>query len=77
MRDKEVRQDYRHMPEPNLPPLRLVDSASDAGNVGDAGFVNVENIRRQLPTLPSVRRDKWIELGVPAKQAITITVCPD
>ena len=23
MRDKEVKQDYRFMPEPNLPPLRL------------------------------------------------------
>ena len=25
MRDKEVKQDYRFMPEPNLPPLRLKD----------------------------------------------------
>ena len=23
MRDKEVKQDYRFMPEPNLPPLRM------------------------------------------------------
>ena len=25
MRDKEVLQDYRFMPEPNLPPLQLYD----------------------------------------------------
>ena len=29
MRDKEAKQDYRFMPEPNLPPLRLCDTASE------------------------------------------------
>ena len=28
MRDKEAKQDYRFMPEPNLPPLRLRDSST-------------------------------------------------
>ena len=38
MRDKENLQDYRYMPEPNLPPLRLFNS--DLGDQIDSSMVN-------------------------------------
>nr|XP_018899352.1 PREDICTED: glutamyl-tRNA(Gln) amidotransferase subunit B, mitochondrial [Bemisia tabaci] len=52
MRDKEVDQDYRFMPEPNLPPLRVDLS----GNLSDPDIVNVPNIEAQLPELPRETR---------------------
>ncbi|XP_055679866.1 glutamyl-tRNA(Gln) amidotransferase subunit B, mitochondrial [Lutzomyia longipalpis] len=42
MRDKEVLQDYRFMPEPNLPPLRLTSA----------------HLRQTLPELPEETRQK-------------------
>ena len=49
MRDKEVRQDYRFMPEPNLPPLWLED----------------EDVRIELPELPVDVRRKYVgEFGL-------------
>lgn len=52
MRDKEVVQDYRFMPEPNLPPLHL-----DMSGKGRDEFVNVLKIRELLPALPQQIRD--------------------
>lgn len=43
MRDKEVAQDYRFMPEPNLPPLNL------------AAF-DLNSIRKALPAMPNDTR---------------------
>ena len=45
MRDKEMKQDYRFMPEPNLPPLRL----SELG-------LSLDKIRSSIPTLPDEER---------------------
>ena len=45
MRDKEMKQDYRYMPEPNLPPLRLLDIGLDPSN-----------FRSTIPTLPKEER---------------------
>ncbi|KAG4071605.1 hypothetical protein HA402_011759 [Bradysia odoriphaga] len=56
MRDKEVLQDYRFMPEPNLPPLRL--------NIIDdqpSELISVERIRKSLPELPAQTRNNLIE----------------
>lgn len=52
MRDKEVLQDYRFMPEPNLPPLRLNTHDDQSSEL-----INVEVIRRSLPELPGETRN--------------------
>ncbi|XP_075399818.1 glutamyl-tRNA(Gln) amidotransferase subunit B, mitochondrial [Tenrec ecaudatus] len=63
MRDKEGKQDYRFMPEPNLPPLVLYDSASASLPAGaDAQqVIDIDCIRQRLPELPSVTRDKLVQ----------------
>ncbi|XP_043369068.1 glutamyl-tRNA(Gln) amidotransferase subunit B, mitochondrial isoform X2 [Dermochelys coriacea] len=61
MRDKEGKQDYRFMPEPNLPPLILYDTKSLPANMSHQQVVNIDWIRERLPDLPSVRRVKLVE----------------
>ncbi|XP_014261832.1 glutamyl-tRNA(Gln) amidotransferase subunit B, mitochondrial [Cimex lectularius] len=53
MRDKEVKQDYRFMPEPNLPPLRVNTSKEDF-----PGVISVEKLRDSLPELPEDTRKR-------------------
>lgn len=55
MRDKEVLQDYRFMPEPNLPPLRLNVTGDQASEL-----INVETIRKSLPELPEQIRNNLV-----------------
>ncbi|XP_004708820.1 glutamyl-tRNA(Gln) amidotransferase subunit B, mitochondrial [Echinops telfairi] len=61
MRDKEGKQDYRFMPEPNLPPLVLYDSASLPAGADVQQVINIDCIREGLPELPSVTRDKLVQ----------------
>lgn len=62
MRDKEVLQDYRFMPEPNLPPLRLSQSF-------------IEDIRQGLPELPEETREKLTrDYLLPPETAIILVV---
>lgn len=56
MRDKEAKQDYRFMPEPNLPPLRLCDS--DAASSTSPYMVDIAPLRMALPELPSETRKR-------------------
>ncbi|XP_028150179.1 glutamyl-tRNA(Gln) amidotransferase subunit B, mitochondrial [Diabrotica virgifera virgifera] len=61
MRDKEVQQDYRYMPEPNLPPLHIA-----MGPV-EIGCVNADQIKKTIPELPEetrqrLRRDNCLTL---------------
>lgn len=57
MRDKEVVQDYRYMPEPNLPPLRVnLKSKEDTTDV-----ISVPLIKDNIPELPEETRSKLIE----------------
>ena len=64
MRDKESKRDYRFMPEPNLPPLRLVDDEEEKHN-GRTGNLNVDEIRSGLPELPGETRQRYVdELGL-------------
>ena len=44
MRDKEAKQDYRFMPEPNLPPLRVSEN-------------EILRARESLPQLPAKTRE--------------------
>ncbi|XP_049626024.1 glutamyl-tRNA(Gln) amidotransferase subunit B, mitochondrial [Suncus etruscus] len=61
MRDKEGKQDYRFMPEPNLPPLLLYDSASLPAGADPQQVVNIDQLRQQLPELPCVTREKLVQ----------------
>ncbi|XP_076003906.1 glutamyl-tRNA(Gln) amidotransferase subunit B, mitochondrial [Genypterus blacodes] len=63
MRDKEGLQDYRFMPEPNLPPLIVYeDKASLPAGMDAQQAVVVEQIRERLPELPSVKRDRLVQM---------------
>lgn len=58
MRDKEVLQDYRFMPEPNLPPLHLnTTGTKDARQ----GLLDVVNIQKTLPELPKETRRRLMD----------------
>lgn len=50
-RSKEDAQDYRYMPDADIPPIILSDE-------------EVEAIQAEVPTLPSVYREQWAPLGL-------------
>jgi aspartyl-tRNA(Asn)/glutamyl-tRNA(Gln) amidotransferase subunit B len=61
LRSKEMANDYRYFPEPDLMPLALTDEY-------------VENIRRELPALPNELYNKYtIELGLSDYDAGVLT----
>lgn len=61
LRSKEMANDYRYFPEPDLQPLVLTEEY-------------VERIRKSLPALPNELYDKYItKLGLPAYDASVIT----
>ncbi|XP_059778597.1 glutamyl-tRNA(Gln) amidotransferase subunit B, mitochondrial isoform X3 [Balaenoptera ricei] len=60
MRDKEGKQDYRFMPEPNLPPLLLYDSGSLATGADPQQVIDIDQLRERLPELPRVTREKLV-----------------
>ncbi|XP_033986349.1 glutamyl-tRNA(Gln) amidotransferase subunit B, mitochondrial [Trematomus bernacchii] len=62
MRDKEGLQDYRFMPEPNLPPLIVYeDNASLPSGIDACQAVVVQEIREALPELPAVKRERLVQ----------------
>uniref|UniRef100_A0A8D2D0F9 Glutamyl-tRNA(Gln) amidotransferase subunit B, mitochondrial n=1 Tax=Sciurus vulgaris TaxID=55149 RepID=A0A8D2D0F9_SCIVU len=61
MRDKEGKQDYRFMPEPNLPPLVLYDTTSLPAGADSQQVINIDQIRDTLPELPSVTRERLVQ----------------
>jgi aspartyl-tRNA(Asn)/glutamyl-tRNA(Gln) amidotransferase subunit B len=61
MRGKEEAHDYRYLPEPDLPPLRVSTAV-------------VEELRRTLPELPEQARERLIATyGLPAYDAAVLT----
>lgn len=65
MRDKEVLQDYRFMPEPNLLPL----------NLDMVEGLSVDDMRKTLPKLPAVIRQSLCEdYGLHPTTAVMLTV---
>uniref|UniRef100_A0A4W5MN99 Glutamyl-tRNA(Gln) amidotransferase subunit B, mitochondrial n=1 Tax=Hucho hucho TaxID=62062 RepID=A0A4W5MN99_9TELE len=74
MRDKEGLQDYRFMPEPNLPPLMVYEACSTAPpGVAPSQLVVLEEVRERLPELPSVRRQRLVETyGILPEHSFTL-----
>ncbi|XP_049576198.1 glutamyl-tRNA(Gln) amidotransferase subunit B, mitochondrial [Syngnathus scovelli] len=74
MRDKEGLQDYRFMPEPNLPPLVVYedpDSVPSGADVQQA--VVVQSLRAELPELPAVRRERLVKTyGILPEHSLTL-----
>jgi len=65
LRSKEMANDYRYFPEPDLPPLKLTNEY-------------VENVRKSLPALPGQLYHKYTEqLGLTAYDASVITADRD
>lgn len=55
LRDKEESADYRYLPEPDLPPLRLRDVLGVGG---------LKALAADLPELPEARRGRYVGLGL-------------
>lgn len=73
MRDKEILQDYRFMPEPNLPPIRICDGNDSPENYGN--LPNIEEIKKKLPILPETERLELLEkYKLPLREADRIVV---
>ncbi|EPY72351.1 glutamyl-tRNA(Gln) amidotransferase subunit B, mitochondrial precursor [Camelus ferus] len=60
LNDEQRLKKGRFMPEPNLPPLLLYDSASLPAGADPQQVINIDRIREQLPELPSVTREKLV-----------------
>ncbi|XP_038647919.1 glutamyl-tRNA(Gln) amidotransferase subunit B, mitochondrial isoform X1 [Scyliorhinus canicula] len=73
MRDKEGKQDYRFMPEPNLPPLVIYDNETIPSNMNPQQLVNIDHIRELLPELPNDKRKRLVEkYGILAEHSFTL-----
>ncbi|ALC47430.1 CG5463, partial [Drosophila busckii] len=58
MRDKEVLQDYRFMPEPNLPPLHV---NLKPGCCSTVDLISVAELSEEIPELPEHTRQRLVE----------------
>ncbi|XP_072352174.1 glutamyl-tRNA(Gln) amidotransferase subunit B, mitochondrial [Scyliorhinus torazame] len=73
MRDKEGKQDYRFMPEPNLPPLVIYDNETIPSNMNPQQVVNIDHIRELLPELPNDKRKRLVEkYGILSEHSFTL-----
>lgn len=74
MRDKEIKQDYRFMPEPNLPPLCLFDNESISTASCNTSVINIDDIRNKLPPLPEdIRQRLEKNYNIPRQNAAFLT----
>lgn len=74
MRDKEVLQDYRFMPEPNLPPLHINTNEEEQR----MDMINVSDVKKDLPELPEETRQKLCEnYGLALEAAVILVVRKD
>ncbi|KAG9344059.1 hypothetical protein JZ751_012538 [Albula glossodonta] len=75
MRDKEGLQDYRFMPEPNLPPLIVYDRerAPPPAGADPAQVVLLDAVRELIPELPRARRARLVDTyGILAEHSFTL-----
>ena len=74
MRDKERVHDYRFLPEPNLPCLRLYTDDT-APTCADPQVINVDAVRRAMPELPGAKRSRLAsQYDIQVAQAINLVV---
>lgn len=71
MRDKEVQQDYRFMPEPNLPPLHL---NLDGEKTHQTGLIDVNDLIKNLPEMPEDTRRNLVEFYKLSEETAIILV---
>jgi len=72
MRDKEVLQDYRFMPEPNLPPLHV---NLRPGSKSTEDLLSVAALSEEIPELPEDTRQRLMEqYNLNAETAIILVV---
>lgn len=72
MRDKEVLQDYRFMPEPNLPPLHV---NLKPGSRSTEDLISVPALSEEIPELPEHTRQRLMEYyKLNAETAIILVV---
>ncbi|XP_019496740.1 PREDICTED: glutamyl-tRNA(Gln) amidotransferase subunit B, mitochondrial isoform X2 [Hipposideros armiger] len=67
--------DYKlgFIPEPNLPPLLLYDSVSLPAGADPQQVIDIDQIRKRLPELPSVTREKLIQqYGMLPEHSLTL-----
>nr|XP_058922697.1 glutamyl-tRNA(Gln) amidotransferase subunit B, mitochondrial isoform X2 [Kogia breviceps] len=77
MRDKEGKQDYRFMPEPNLPPLLLYDSRSLPAGTDPQQVIDIDRLRERLPELPRVTREKLVQqYGMLPEHSFALLISP-
>lgn len=75
MRDKEAKQDYRFMPEPNLPPLRLYDSGLESRT--NSNMIDIAPLRTRIPKLPSeIRFNLQQEYGLSLEASSQLVSSP-
>uniref|UniRef100_A0A3B3TCG5 Glutamyl-tRNA(Gln) amidotransferase subunit B, mitochondrial n=1 Tax=Paramormyrops kingsleyae TaxID=1676925 RepID=A0A3B3TCG5_9TELE len=73
MRDKEGLQDYRFMPEPNLPPLLLYDQQTAPMDADPTQVILIDQIQEQLPELPRVTRERLVKTyGILPEHSFTL-----
>ncbi|XP_017885855.1 glutamyl-tRNA(Gln) amidotransferase subunit B, mitochondrial [Ceratina calcarata] len=70
MREKEDRHDYRFMPEPNLPPLRLY---TDGSTENKLNLIDVLSLKEKLPELPEQIRQQLKDRGLTEYSYVGIT----
>ena len=65
-RAKEGTADYRYMPEPDLPPVKVYEDPE----------LNPETLRKTLPELPNARKLRYVAAGITVKDATTLMLDP-
>lgn len=59
-RTKEVAEDYRYFPDPDLPPMKFTQPF-------------IDNLRESLPELPDEKAQRYIALGIKSDYALLLT----
>ncbi|XP_022192751.2 glutamyl-tRNA(Gln) amidotransferase subunit B, mitochondrial [Nilaparvata lugens] len=69
MRDKEMKQDYRFMPEPNLPPLHIELTKEESSS---NSIVSAPRLKKTLPELPAEMRIRLRSYKLTAQDVFTL-----
>ncbi|CAH1777830.1 unnamed protein product, partial [Owenia fusiformis] len=77
MRDKERLQDYRFMPEPNLPPVIIYNNTTVPESGDATSLINIDELRDSMPRLPEDNRVELLELGLNMEQTLALVYNAD